>query len=309
MNDRTSSVAGKSCRPLLAAALIAASLATTSSQAALASYSEDFESMNLFNPAALGTTGWIVYGNVFSPDHSAYYYGYGTYPAPNGTPAFCSVSSAQGGLEQGSQGLVVYSDYDNTGAQGAGQQVEANVFQERLLTAGDAGDYVFRFDAKAGDLVSPSNALAFVKVINPATGYSVTLSSTVDTSALPATWATYSIPVTLTAGMAGQLLQFGFAATASNYKASGVYYDNVRLIPPAPPASPEISGVTKSGSTVTVTFPTETGATYDLFKSVDLVTFTLVTTQPVIIGDGTTQAATDTAATEPSAFYRIRRQQ
>jgi len=303
MNDSYLSGVGTACRCLL----IAAGLATTPVARAvdLSSFSEDFESLNQTSPTALNH--WKIYANVFSPDHSTYFYGYGPFPGSNGTPGFSAVTTGQGGPAQGVQGLVVYSDYNNS-AQAAGNQVEANFFQETLITEADLGTHVFRFDAKAGDLISPSKASAFIRVLDPVTFVTFDFLS-LDTTALPVGWGTYSISIEIDEIMVGQLIQFGFSATASNYVASGVYYDNVTfgIVPPAPPV---ITGITKTGNVVSVNFPTEINSTYDLFKSTDgMITFNPVLTQPAINGDGTSKVATDNSATEPSAFYRIRRVQ
>ncbi len=143
---------------------------------------------------------------------------------------------------------------------------------------------------------------------NAAANYATVASVTFDTSALPVTWGTYSIRLNLDESMEDMILQFGFSATASNNLGSGVFYDNV-VFGIAPSAPPVITQITKSGQVVSVTFPSETGFNYDLVKSTDgMATFIPVVTQAVIPGDGTPKVATDNAATEPAAFYRIRRQ-
>jgi hypothetical protein len=238
-------------------------------------------------------------------------YGYSSTP-PIGGGGFWGVTTDQAGPAQGTQGLVVYSDYYNQNAQTAGNLVEANVFQQFPVFIEDVGTYEFKFDAKAGNLVSPSKAVAFVKVLNPSNNYATVANVTLDTSALPVTWGTYSIRFTVDAGMEDMILQVGFSATASNNLGSGVFYDNLEfgIAPPAEPAPPVITQITKVGDVVSVTFPTELGASYDLLKSTDgMATFNLVATQPVIFGDGTAKVATDNAASGPSAFYRIRREQ
>ncbi len=129
-------------------------------------------------------------------------------------------------------------------------------------------------------------------------------------SALPGTWRTDSIQLVVGAGMDTMLLQFGFSATSSLNVASGVFYDNLSfgIAPATPPALFAITQITKSGNEVNVSFPTENGFNYDLPKSTDgMVTFDPVPAQPAIPGVGTLKTATDNAATESSAFYRIRR--
>ncbi|OGF14507.1 MAG: hypothetical protein A2W00_04885 [Candidatus Eisenbacteria bacterium RBG_16_71_46] len=50
---------------------------------------------------------------------------------------------------------------------------------------------------------------------------------TVDVTSIPVTWNTHLISIAITAGLVGQILQFGFANTATLYKPSGVIYDNL----------------------------------------------------------------------------------
>ena len=198
------------------------------SQAALTSYSQDFEGLTQADPAALTNDGWLVFGNVFDSG-GGYLYGYGPFAAPNGGPAFSAVAAGEGGVPQGAQQLVAYSDYNN-GDHGAGNLIEANVFQEQVIGAGDAGIWTFSFDAKHGDLASPSTALAFIKTLDPDAGWATTNFLTVDMTSIPATWGSHSIDIDVT-GLSGQILQIGFSSTASNYVASGTLYDNVEFVP------------------------------------------------------------------------------
>ena len=217
-------------------------------------YEQDFESLDQESGTALGTApggaGFLVFGNEFLPDGTPIQ-GYGPFSAPNGTPGFCSVALGQGGTEQGAQQLVIYSDYNNQGNQEAGNLVEANTFQEPFgnadrITPADFGTYTFSFDAKRGDINDPtlprcdptsveytpnppcdSTALAFIKTLDPDAGFATTNFLKVDTTNIPNTWARYSITLVVDAALAGQLLQFGFAATATNFEPSGVLYDNL----------------------------------------------------------------------------------
>jgi hypothetical protein len=192
-------------RPLLARLLTVAAVAALSMPEASAqsiSFSSDFESLTLDDPYALSADGWLVFGNVFNGVTGARLYGYGPFPAPNSTappppnPAFCGVTTGEGGPDQGAQGLVVFSDYNNAD-HANGHQIESNVYRESPpITAANVGDYVFQFDAKKGDLVAPSTAIAFIKTINPADG-KLTNFITLDTSDLPVTWGTYTLTITL----------------------------------------------------------------------------------------------------------------
>jgi hypothetical protein len=201
-------------------------LAPVAGHAALAPYVGTFEGMIVGDVPALANDGWLVYGNVF--DGAAWLYGYGPYPAPNDGAAFCAVDSLQGGDLQGLKQLSVYSDYNNQGAQTAGYLVEANVYHEYTISAEDVGTtWKLQFDAKLGNLVAPSTAVAFIKTIDPANNWAMTNLITLNTTAIPDTWNTYSITIDVIPALVGQYMQFGFAGTATNNIASGVYYDNI----------------------------------------------------------------------------------
>jgi hypothetical protein len=197
---------------------------------ALVPYSQDFEAMDATDPGALAADGWLVFGNVFGPDH-AYWYGYGVFPAPNAGNAFCSIAIGEGGAEQGSQQLNVFSDYNNAD-HGNGAYIEANVFQEQLVGPGHVDQtWVFDFQAKRGNLAGQTTALAFIKTLDPNNGYATTNFITVDMTAAPTTWADYSLSITIDASLEAQLLQFGFLSLATAYEGSGVFYDNVDFHP------------------------------------------------------------------------------
>jgi hypothetical protein len=227
-------------------AVAIALVAPLTSQANLSAYSQNFETLapsgSGFGNAALGNDGWLIYANVFTAG-GAYLYGYGPYAAPNGNAAFSGITgelAGLGGPQQGNQQLVVYSDYNNNGAHGSGQLVEALVFQQQTVGAGDVGTtWTFRFDARLyapGGLLAPSTAQAFIKTLDPNNGFQATGFNSVDMSAVSETWGTYSLPLTITAG-AGQILQFGFSSKATNYAGSAVTYDNISLTPVPEPTT------------------------------------------------------------------------
>ncbi len=209
-------------------ALAAAFLLLTplAGHAALTTYAQDFEALAQAAPGALAADGWKVFGNVFSPDHSTYFYGYGTFPAPNNSGGFCGIDFTPD-PGHAAQDLVVFSDYNN-GDHAVGNQIEANVFQEQTIDAADVGaTWTLRFDAKLGNLQSPTTALAFIKTLNPAAGFATTNFLTIDMTAIPSTWNTFIVSIAIDPNLTGQILQFGFNNTCSNYKPSGVFYDNV----------------------------------------------------------------------------------
>jgi hypothetical protein len=195
---------------------------------ALAPYEQDFEALSQSSPTALADDGWLVYGNVFTPG-GTYLYGYGPFPAPNDGAAFCAIAVNEGGDEQGLQQLAVYSDYNNLD-HGNGNLVESNVFQEQTVIAGDVGlIWRFAFQAKRGNIEGASTALAFIKTLDPASGYTTTNFITADMTAIPETWGGYALTITIDAGLVDQILQIGFANTATGYQGSGIFYDNLRF--------------------------------------------------------------------------------
>ncbi len=201
------------------------------------SYSEDFESLDPNNPTALGDTGWKLFVNVFNPDTS-YAFGYGVFPAPNGNN-ISAVATGQGGAEQGSNQLSVFSDYSccdlatpNPIGHDSGQLIETNVFQERTLVAGDSGQTLtFAFDAKRGNINDPSGnttALAFIKILKQSDfSYATLAFPTTDMTAVPATWGGFTVTVDVTPDMVGELLQIGFSSTATDFDPAGIFYDNI----------------------------------------------------------------------------------
>ncbi len=198
---------------------------------ALSSYSEDFEGLDMSSPTALGDAGWNIFANVFTPDGLGYLYGYGVFPAPNGGGGFSNVAGGEGGPAQGDQQLVIFNDYNNAD-HNIGNRIEANVFQEQIISAGDVGsEYTFSFDAKLGDIAGASTALAFIKTLDPNNGFATTNFIQIDTTSISGGWDHYSMSLFIDGGLDGQILQFGFANTAANFDASGVFYDNVDFRP------------------------------------------------------------------------------
>lgn len=213
-------------RATAVAAAVLLLVVPAASRADLTPYSQDFETLVQSDPAALANDGWLVFGNVFDPTGTTYLYGYGPFPAPNTGAAFCAIDVGQGGPPQGSQQLSVYSDYNNTD-HGLGYRIESNVFHEQTIGAADVGNtWVFQFDAKRGNLAGSSTALAFIKTLSPPT-YVLTNFITLNTTAIPTTWGTYSVFITVDASLVGQVLQFGFLSNATNYESSGIFYDNL----------------------------------------------------------------------------------
>jgi len=133
--------------------------------------------------------------------------------------------------------LVIYNNYNN-GDHGNGHWIEANVFQEQIVGAGDVGQtWVFSFDAKRGNINDANSelcpcsttALAFIKTLDPNNGFQLTNFISVDTTDLPDTWGSFDLSIEIDASLPGQIFQIGFASTATLFQPSGVLYDNINF--------------------------------------------------------------------------------
>ena len=190
---------------------------------ALNPYVQDFESLNQSDTGALAGDGWMVFANVFDSG-GGYLYGYGPFPAPNDGFGFCQIALGEG---IGTQALVTFSDYNN-GDHAVGNLIESNTFQEQIIGPGDVGEtWVFDFEAKLGNIEGASTALAFIKTLDPNNGWATTNFITLDMTSIPASWSSYSLELLIDAGLDGQILQYGFANTATYYEGSGIFYDNI----------------------------------------------------------------------------------
>lgn len=209
--------------------LTLAFLIPLAASATVVPYSQDFESLAQTGLTSLSDDGWLVYGNVFTPG-GAYIYGYGAFPAPNDGSGFCQIDTLQGGVDQGTKQLAVFSDYNNTD-HAVGNLIESNVFQEMVIDTTNVGTvWTFAFDAKMGLLQSPSTAGAYIKTLDPSAGYATTNLITADMTNTPATWMGYTLSITLAdSNLIGQLLQIGFTNTATLYQPSGIFYDNINF--------------------------------------------------------------------------------
>ena len=210
-------------------------------QGAVTPYSQDFEGMSASDPAALSADGWVVGANVLDSG-GGFLYNYFTFPAPNGGAAFSAVATDNPAADL--QSMAVYSDYNNLDHNGTGRLINALVFQEIAVDAADL-DKTITFSFLAGpasytnevaDPIGPNaSSLAFLKTIDPGNGFATTLIDIVDTTVLTGPTA-LSLSIFLDSSIiaAGQVLQFGFESTASDYEATGRHYDNINLQIPEP---------------------------------------------------------------------------
>ncbi len=228
----------------MAAFMLVASVGTAAI-ADIADYSQDFESLNMASPTALGDDGWLVGANVFDAA-GGFLYNYFSFPAPNGGAGFSAIASGQGGTAQGAQQLSVYNDYNNQD-HGVGNLIEANVFREYIVGASDVGSTkTFSFDAKLGNLEGGSSAVAFIKTLDQNNGFALTNFVTIDMTNTPSEWNSYSMDLAIDASLEGQIFQIGFYSVATNFEGSGVFYDNINLVP-APASMMLLGGFSAMG--------------------------------------------------------------
>jgi hypothetical protein len=208
------------------AAILVSVMVGVPAQAQLTPYSQDFEGMTWDDPNALMDDSWYVFGNVWGPDWG-YWYGYWAV-APNQTAGFSSVAVGEGGPDQGAQQLVTYSDYHNGNHwDGSGANIEANFFQEYVITAADVGTtWRFEFDVRSGDIAGGTTATAFFKLVNTTT-WAVTVIP-LDVTNTPV-WTRQSLDIYIDPSLEDLLLQFGFANMSSGAAFSGMFYDNINF--------------------------------------------------------------------------------
>ena len=215
-------------------------------------YSEDFESLNAADPDALGTlgAGYRVFADVwFDFVGGLLAYTYGPFSAPNGGAGFSAIAGGEGGVDQGLQYLNIYSDYDNQD-HGNNRIINTSVFREQTIITADlgkcwtfTGDYKAPFAGGIAEPASNATANAFSVTLDPGANFAATNDVRFDTTEADNTdWAPFSLDIDLADPLLeGQILQFGFNTTATNFEDSGVYYDNLEVAtrPGACPPDPE----------------------------------------------------------------------
>jgi len=212
-------------------AAVGATLATASiASAQIAAYSQDFESLDALSATALSADGWVVYVNVYNDAaKTSYAYGYVYGGAPNGTGDVSDIAAGEGGVDQGTQQMSVYSAYSNAD-HANGLYIETNVYREIAINSDNIGQtWTFTFDYKKGNLAGGSTAEAFIKTLDPNNGYATTNLIEHDT-ATSDLWQTGSISLDIDSGLVGQVFQIGVQNTATMYEDSGVFYDNINLV-------------------------------------------------------------------------------
>jgi hypothetical protein len=191
---------------LIALSTLCAMAFAPNSHAALVNYSQNFEALNQTEATALGNDGWLISAGV---------------SAPNNGSGFSTIASGQGGLAQGAQQLSVFSDYMNAN-HAAGNLFETLVYQEQTISVADVGStWNFTFDLKQGNQMPDSSSNTFLKT--------TTSGSILDTTSFGTNWGTQTLSLQIDDTLVGQLLQFGFSTTATNYTPSSMLYDNINF--------------------------------------------------------------------------------
>jgi exo-beta-1,3-glucanase (GH17 family) len=207
-------------------------------EAPFCQYVQDFEALDPGDPDALANDGWLYFGSVFDGD-GTFKFQFGPVPAPTTLGQVSAIASGEGGPDQGENQLVVFSNYDccdipNQGHFNGTDRVFTGVFQQiDSIPATDIGrTFTFQFDAKRGNIEGATTAQAFIRTLDPDADFAVTSNVELDVTDLPEDWGTYSITLTLSdPDLEGQILQFGFQNTASNFEGSGIFYDNITFGP------------------------------------------------------------------------------
>ena len=194
--------------------------------AALASYSQNFESLNGISSTALSDAGFVIYENSYNnqsltnPVNSA-----GPMQARNDYRGFANVVTGQGNSAQGTQQLKIFSNYPSPYQKS--NYVDALTLQQQTIGADDLGTtWTFSFDTKQGDITGTSSASAWIRAID---GGNILAEDKLDTTSRGFNWESYSVSLYIDPTWNGKTLEFGVNSAATAYTMSGVYYDNFSL--------------------------------------------------------------------------------
>jgi beta-glucanase (GH16 family) len=206
-------------------------------------YTDDFED---YSADVENISPWKAYVNRFQTDCTSYIDGYQVSPAPNGEN-ISSISSGEAGVNGGDQYLNIFSNYADDHNSVC---LETSVYREFIINESFEGDFSFTFDAKrptAEDyaVVEPSSARAFIKKLDPNSGFATVEYQWQDmTDISKQTWSKGELTTTVDADTEqGFYLQFGYSNLATAYNPSGVLYDNVVIeggLAPEPTPAPSV---------------------------------------------------------------------
>ena len=208
--------------------------------AAVTDYFQDFESLDRTDPNALINDGWLLFAAGINGDAQFGNFGAGPFGLPNdiNNPNISVISDiASGGAPPaGNQGLTFFSDYNSPlhSDPNDPRDLVLSAFQERTIMAGDIGnrvEFTFLADANANPPTGDAITEAFLLTLDPNAGFAATNDLSFDTTnIIDGALVNGSLSLDLTdPALVGQILQFGFRNTASDFEGSAVDYDNVRL--------------------------------------------------------------------------------
>ena len=202
---------------LTAIAITSAMAFSSASNAAITSFTDDFQAV--VPPA--GFTGWSVFS-----DNA----GLGGYFIPEAGSVGPQITAlADDG--NGNQYMNFYANYDNgTVHAGAPGPENISVFREFVFDASDTvsgstWDFAFDFSQNAADPLNGATQVgAFIRVFDPV--FNLLAEATLDTSTAGFTFESGLLSVTLDPLWANGKVQVGFNNSVDNYDASGMFYDN-----------------------------------------------------------------------------------
>ena len=153
--------------------------------------------------------------------------------------------------------MNIFSDFNEPNAHGGATgdaYVEARVFQEQIIGAGDLGttvdfDFEFKrnFELNTTDFgpTGNTNTFAYVRVLDLLGGSFATLAEVEfeTTGAGLTNWTQQQISLAIAPNLNGQLLQFGFYSEAQDFNGSGIAYDDLAFTAPAAVPEPGSAAV------------------------------------------------------------------
>ena len=215
---------------LVAAAVIC--LIPAAAFAGIMDFTQDFESLDAGQPRRpWAPTAGSYYVTVFAAADTSTLYGYGGAAPNTDSPRDVPDPHREGGEEQGAPATLRFQRLQER-RRACGRRHRRNQHLQGIHHRGcrRRQGLHFRFQAKMGNLVAPSTALAFIKTIDPANNYDQTNFISEDMTAIPTEWGGWSLELTIDAGLVGQFFQVGFANMATSYMVpSSIVYDNVVL--------------------------------------------------------------------------------
>ncbi|MEO1237851.1 MAG: PEP-CTERM sorting domain-containing protein [Planctomycetota bacterium] len=219
-------------------------------QGQLSEFFEDFESLDVASPTALSDTGWQLFVagiNGIPGDPLLDNFGVGPFPAPNNSvasganPTISVVSDFPSGGDPpaGDQGLVFFTDVTNADiflddGDTDPRDLVLSLFQEQIVAPENVGQtWTFSWLAEGNDFPPTGEAIAEAFLLTlDSTGFFPTTDQAVVTTAVPDGAPTPgSLSLLITPELVGDILQFGFRNTASDFEGSAVDYDNVSFVP------------------------------------------------------------------------------